>query len=160
MGWLGMAVPGELRPLENMSIGREHFAVSECSKCPTTGIDAADRLIKRVYASNSLRATIVATYLNEMREAMREMVRVLKPGGHLVLVIGNNEVCGLPFRSSVFLTEICEGLGLRAKLRLIDEIKSRGLMTKRNKTASVITREWVILLEKPRHFRGKLSAAD
>jgi hypothetical protein len=78
------------------------------------------------------------------------MARSLNAGGYLVLVIGNNTIQGMPFRVSKFLTQILNAAGLVTRLRLIDDIKSRGLMTKRNKTASVITREWVVILEKPK----------
>ncbi|MHB1115541.1 DNA methyltransferase [Sideroxydans sp.] len=148
LGWLGLANKDGLKPLENASIGREHFPTSSHRECPQTGLDVADRIIKRIFKVNPLRSVIVATYIIEMDAAIKEMTRVLRPGGHLVLVIGNNEVCGLPFKSSEYLALICEKYGLSLKLKLIDEIKSRGLMTKRNKTASVITREWVLLFEK------------
>lgn len=150
LGWLGLASKDGLKPLENLSIGREHFSTSSHRECPKTGLPVADRLIKRIFKVNPLRSVIVATYIIEMDAAIKEMARVLKPDGHLVLVIGNNEVCGLPFKSSEYLALICEKYGLSLKLKLIDEIKSRGLMTKRNKTASVITREWVLLFEKPK----------
>ena len=148
LGWLGLASKDGLKPLENASIGREHFSTSSHSECPKTGLPVADRLIKRIFKVNPLRSVIVATYITEMDAAIKEMARVLKPDGHLVLVIGNNEVCGLPFKSSEYLALICEKYGLSLKLKLIDEIKSRGLMTKRNRTASVITREWVFFFEK------------
>lgn len=148
LGWLDLAWAPDLKPLENASIGREHLYYDVYSKVISTGVPAADRLIKQVFQINKLRSAIIATYLNEMRAVVKEMARVLKPGGHLVLVIGNNEVCGLAFKSSEYLTRICFEYGLTTKLRLVDEIRSRGLMTKRNKTASVITREWVLLFEK------------
>ena len=43
---------------------------------------------------------------------------------------------------------IAEETGFRTVLRLIDHIRSRGLMTKRNKTAGMITREWVFVFAK------------
>lgn len=150
LGWLGLARTDGLKPLENASIGREHLLKAEYSKIILTGIEEADHLIQIIHEINPLRSAIVATYLNEMKDALLEMFRVLKPGGHLVLVIGNNEVCGLPFKSADYLTAICEQYGLETRLRMIDEIKSRGLMTKRNKTASMITREWVLLFQKPK----------
>jgi SAM-dependent methyltransferase len=153
LGWLGLAGAGGLKPLENASIGREHLPKTAYSKLTLTGVDQADRLIRRVHAINPLRAAIVSTYLIEMKDALKEMSRVLRPGGHLVLVVGNNEVCGLPFKSADYLKTVCEQHGLETKLRLIDEIKSRGLMTKRNKTASVITREWVLLFQKSAEAR-------
>ncbi|MFT4100449.1 MAG: DNA methyltransferase [Burkholderiaceae bacterium] len=153
LGWLGLAGADGLKPLENASIGREHLPKISYSKLTLTGVEQADRLIRRIHDINPLRAAIVSTYMNEMKEALKEMARVLRPGGHLILVIGNNEVCGFPFKSADYLTTVCEQYGLKTKLRLIDEIKSRGLMTKRNKTASVITREWVLLFHKPMEDR-------
>lgn len=149
LGWLGLVSSDELKTLENATIGREHFPKESYEEIPSTPFDVADGIIKRIFKVNPLRAAIAASYLTEMSEALKEIVRVLRPGGHLVLVIGNNQVCGLPFKSSEYLRELCEMNGLRVVLKLIDEIKSRGLMTKRNRTASVITREWVLVLQKP-----------
>lgn len=149
LGWLGLAEAADLKQLENASIGREHFAKESCREYPVTNVPAANRLIKKIFKINPLRSVIAATYLNEMDSAIKEMARVLKPGAYLVLVIGNNEVCGQPFKSSDYLSTLCKQHGLSIRLKLIDEIKSRGLMTKRNKTASMITREWVLLFQKP-----------
>ena len=38
--------------------------------------------------------------------------------------------------------------GFIVEAELVDEIKSRGLMTKRNRSAGVITTEWVIIFRK------------
>jgi hypothetical protein len=102
-----------------------------------------------VHKKNPLRAHIAATYLREMRVVFGEIARVLEPGGHLVLVAGNNRVCGERFPTAHYLANLAEEFGLRRRLVLIDDIQSRGLMTKRNKNADVITQEWVYLLEKP-----------
>jgi len=149
LGWLGLAGSGQLKALENKSIGREHLPALDCAQPPVTGIARADRALRLAHKVNKLRSHIAATYLLEMKDAIVEMSRVLAPGGHLVLVVGNNQVCGRPFRTADHLADLCEAAGLSLRLKLIDEIKSRGLMTKRNRTASVITREWVMLWQKP-----------
>jgi len=73
---------------------------------------------------------------------------VLKNQGYCVIVIGNNKVCGYDFKSSKYLKDIAESVGFSTKLVLIDDIHSRGLMTKRNKTASIINSEWILVLQK------------
>lgn len=148
LGWLDLASCDQLKHLESLNIGREHFPKSEYERCPRVGLPSADKRIFSIYKVNPLRAKIVAAYLTEMRLALVEMHRVLASGGYLILVIGNNEVCGQPFKSSEYLERICLDLGFSTTLKLIDKIKSRGLMTKRNKTASLITREWVLVLKK------------
>ena len=83
-----------------------------------------------------------------MRQAIQEIWRVVKIGGYFVLVAANNQICGREFKTEQYLRLITEQAGFRLILRLIDDIRSRGLMTKRNKTASVITREWVLVFVK------------
>lgn len=149
LGWLGLAGVGELRSFERKNIGREHLDLAEVNDLAATGLPHADSLIAAISEENPRRAAIVRTYLLEMKSALNEAVRVLKPGGNFVLVIGDNQVCGRVFASSRYLTQILNDLGLETKLLLVDKIRSRGLMTKRNKTASMISQEWVILLQKP-----------
>ena len=64
------------------------------------------------------------------------------------MVIGNNTVCGKPFNTQQYLTSYMQEKGMSLQFKLIDDIKSYGLMTKRNKTASKISREWVLVLRK------------
>lgn len=148
LGWLGLAGSGDLRAFERRNIGREHLDLVEVQSLTTTGLKHADELISTISHDNPRRAAIVATYLTEMKIALKEAVRTLRPGGHFVLVIGDNQVCGREFASSLYLTQILNELGLQTRLRLVDEIRSRGLITKRNKTAGMITKEWIILLQK------------
>lgn len=147
LGWLGIAKNGQLKKLENESIGRESFLAAEKTLI-TTAIPEADKLIKQVYEMNKTRATIIATYLNEMKAALNESYRVLKKDGYLIMIIGNNMVCNREFNTQKYLTYYLESLGLQLKFKLIDDIKSYGLMTKRNKTADIISREWILAFKK------------
>lgn len=153
LGWLRMSPRDGLRKLEGMTIGREHFRKNSHAKLPPTGIPEADRRITTVAKQNPVRAKIANTYINEMRTVIEEIQTVLRPGGHMILVVGNNHLCGKPFPTERYLREIAESEGFVTRLRLVDTIKSRGLMTKRNKTANVISREWILVLQKPEHPR-------
>lgn len=148
IGWLGLAPKGKLRNLEKLSIGREHFSKSEYAELQIPNIEGVSRTLRRLRKINALRAHIAATYLKEMREALLEACRNLRSGGHFVLVIGDNTVCGSPFRTSRYLRTILTNSGLTIRLELIDEIRSRGLMTKRNKTAGLISREHIFVFRK------------
>ena len=148
LGWLGLCRSGDLLKYKYATIGREEFRRDACTQLLETGVLAADRQLMRIHSDNPLRATIAATYLSEMRDSIREVWQQLRRGGYFVLVAANNEICGREFKTQQYLRWIAEEIGFRTVLRLIDDIRSRGLMTKRNKTASVIAREWVLVFVK------------
>lgn len=148
LGWLGMGSPEGIRKLNKQNIGRENILDSECHVFKT-GISSADKVISILLKRGKKeRAKIVTTYINEMKESLDESIRVLKKGGHFVLIIGNNTVDGIEFKTHEYLSKYLLGRGLSLELKLIDNIKSYGLMTKRNKTANIISLEWVLVFKK------------
>lgn len=148
LNWLKFASPAALRTLEEKSIGREHlikvpFRLDEGS-LPIDYIE----LIKRIAQKNEMRARITQKYLIEMAQVVKELARVTAHKGRVIFVLGNNQVCGETLRNDKFIIECFQKHQLKLKLVLIDDIKSRGLMTKRNRTASIISRETVLVFEK------------
>jgi hypothetical protein len=148
LGWLGLTPGSNLRSYERQTIGREHLTMQEAANLDVPDVLDARAFVRMIAGENKLRAAILATYLREMEIALVEAVRVLRPGGHIVLVIGDNKVLGRCFKSAEYLSQILADRGLTRKLKLIDDIKSRGLITKRASSAGMIATEWVILFEK------------
>lgn len=149
IGWLDLAAAHDLKQLEGESIGREHFPKKISSELIKTGMESADQFIEHVFKINSTRAAIISHYLLEMRVVINELFRVLKPSGTLILVVGNNQVCGMQFATAQHLADIAREQGFIMQLELVDAIKGRSLMTKRRASSGVITKEWIMLLQKP-----------
>lgn len=146
--WLNLVKLDDIKELKKHNIGREDYRKGEVYEC-YTGIEAADKVLKDLYTEGKKeRAFLVANYLNEMKVALDESCRVLKTGGHMVIVIGNNTVCKRQFDTQNYLTSYLVGKGIQLEYKLIDDIKSYGLMTKRNKTANTISREWILVFKK------------
>lgn len=153
LGWLGMVPASQLRALEELTIGREHHAKASWGVHRPSGVASADALILQIARENPSRATIVGIYLAEMRSALAEAVRVLRPDGHFVLIIGDNTVCGRRFASSEYLSEMLEQMGMKVVLSLVDTILTRQLMTRRASTAGMIATESVIVFRKDHDAR-------
>jgi hypothetical protein len=149
LGWLGLAKRADLRPLEAANLGREHYRRNDYATLIETGIPEADALLLDLRSTDPLRAHIAGQYLVEMRSAIGEMFRTLRRGGHVVLVAGSNHIRGNTFSTHAYLATMLEQLGFTIRLRLVDGIRSRGLMTKRNRTADLISHEWVVVARKP-----------
>lgn len=148
LGWLSLTSPQHLRALEDCSIGREHFSKQKYEVRPNSCLEQADELINKVYLRNPLRAKIAASYLTEMTEVLKTCFRLLKPDAPMVLVSGCNMLNGEVFDTTTYLREICVNIGFKPMVELTDVIKSRGLMTRRNKTAAIIPLESVTLFTK------------
>jgi DNA modification methylase len=147
LGWTQLAKVEELLQLDRKNIGRENYRKSEIN-ITTTGIATADELIENVFKIKPERANIVCNYILEMKDAFNEIIRVLKKDGYLVLIVGNNKICNKEFNTQEYFTEYIVSQGLELQFKLIDDIKSYGLMTKRNKTADIISREWILVFKK------------
>lgn len=147
LGWTGLANISDLRTLDKKNIGREIYSKNEI-EITNTGITNADLLIEKIALINMSRANIACQYLLEMKKAIDEMIRVLKEDGYIVLVIGNNKICNYEFNTQEYLSEYILMKGLKLEFKLIDSINSYGLMTKRNKTADIISREYILVFKK------------
>ena len=145
--WLGLGEK-ESKFYDQHSIGREQILKSDLSLLEPVGSNELNQIIYQINEKNSTRAHITLAYMIEMKKTFIELYRVLKTHGYFTMVMGNNTIAGIAFETEKFLRQIAEEIGFETKLVLIDDIKSRGLMTKRNKTASTISREYVVIFQK------------
>ena len=148
LGWLSLWKSNNLTVLDKFTIGREEYRKAEVQELPVTGIPHVDRQLKKRFTAYRHRSVALANYLLEMRKAMLRSYEIIAERGHLVLVVGDNTFQGERFRTSEYLQNICEDAGFKTRAVLIDQIKSRGLLTRRNSTAGIITDEKVIVFRK------------
>lgn len=148
LGWLGLCEPSQLAELERLLIGREHYRKAELQELPRTGLSGADRVLRRSYRANRHRAVAIASYLIEMRKALSAMSRQLAPNGHVVLVLGDNELLGHRFPTAHYIRSITEEFGFTTKLIMRDTIRSRGLLTKRHRSAGLIAHEYILVMQR------------
>lgn len=144
---LGHIENGSIADMDRLLIGSEKLSFSRSSHIEKTGIISADNLLDQISQKNAKRAFLASQYLIGMRDALVEMKRLLRKDRSLVLIIGNNQVGGYEFHTKSYLTEMAMDLGFTRSLELTDRITSRGLMTKRNKTAGLIESESVIVFK-------------
>lgn len=90
---------------------------------------------------------MVALYFNDMLQVIRETYRLLKPGGHCCLVLGDSAPYGVHLKTGLLIGEL--GLGLGFRRFYYDELRKRGGKWKANpQRHKVALREGVVILEK------------
>jgi len=147
LNWLRLADPRGLRPLERLTLGREHINKNEYISLEAVP-PSVHRLLDSVRAINPLRAQIAAHYLVDLGQFFDQVPTWLSPSGYCVLVVGPNTVCGVPFDTPAVARDLACDYGLQVTVELVDTIRSRGLMTRRNRNAATINREHVLVLRR------------
>lgn len=66
----------------------------------------------------------------------------------MILVVGNNKVCGKTIETYRLLSVIGKKTGFKNELILKDPIRSRGMITKRHINGGMIKDEYVVVLKK------------
>ena len=103
--------------------------------------------IAQIYELNSRRARMLQLYLHNLDIFARELTRVLKPGGHAFLTFGISRFAGIPLNLADCFADFASRAGLYIVARLRDSIPSRGMITKRSRSAAVIQSDEVLWLK-------------
>ncbi len=112
--WMGYRIPA-LRELRAESVGAE-------AKNSSNGDPDVEEIIAGLRLNPGLSArdkAILTRYIEDMHCAMREVARVLAPGGKAVYVVGENTIRGTFIRNSRIICELAELCGLRFKERRV-----------------------------------------
>lgn len=111
--WMGHSI-AELRRLRTESIGTEATREGAVSDPEVMRIVRALRLRPSLSTRNE---RILARYVDDMRNAINEVGRVLTPSGKAVYVVGENNLRDTYVRTSVIVSKLAESAGLKLKGR-------------------------------------------
>lgn len=104
--WLGQQV-GDLGHLRGKYIGAERQDTGEALPLP----DNAQRAIAALSEVDRQKSRVLAKYLREMRQAIEEMHRVIRPGRAVVIVVGPSTMRGQRIATQDYLASIAEQVG-------------------------------------------------
>ena len=113
--WMGYRIP-DLRKVRARSVGTEAPGTESQNNLEIQTIISDLKLKPGLRRHDE---AVLTRYVGDMRRAMREVARVLTPGGKAVYVIGENTVRGTYIRTSRVISAIAKLCGLRVEYRRV-----------------------------------------
>ena len=143
-----MATNGGLLELKKQLVGTERVPAADYTELQKFGIPDLDRALERIYEVDQRRSFIVYKYFIDMKKNIEEDYRVLRPGRHFCILVGDNVIRKVPVYTHKYIIDIAENMGFETIEVGYDRIKSRGLAPKRHHTAGLIEVEWLMIFKK------------
>lgn len=149
MYWLDMLdEDGPLANVKRRYIGTEAVYKTDYQRLRVTNLKTLDPILARIFGTDPRRSYIVHKFFEDMEVQLEETMRVLKPGGHYCIAIGNNLIRGVLVKSHEILTEIAtERTGFRLDRVFFSKLIRHFIRIPRRER---MLGEWIIILEKPR----------
>lgn len=142
--WFGLW-KDKLSELKKYYIGTEQVTTREYAKQQRYGIPRLDGILEDIYQVDKKRSYVVYKYFTDMRMNFLEVKRVLKPGGHYVVAVADNNVRKVPVPTHMILMDIAQEVGFR----VVDYYGSLLMMRPHNMRESEKMRvEWVMAFQK------------
>lgn len=144
--------------LQKSELGDEYIGTNRVGKAESqerlenpSGSETADCQIQQIAEKNTKMAGVVHRFVEDMHESIEEMYRVLKPGSHCVIVIGNSDIRDINVQTHKILHELASDVGFlneRTIPRNLDSNK-RSLPTNRGDMKDGMHDEHVLQWYKP-----------
>lgn len=106
MYWLGLVEEGPLSNMKRKYIGTETVYKREYERLKISGVETLDPILEEIFDQDPRRSFITYKFFEDMKLQFQEMARVLKPGGHYCVAIGNNLIRNVEVPSHEILSEI------------------------------------------------------
>ena len=135
----------QILALDRATLGAER-SLWQATHPPPALTSAQRATIAQISDLNCRRARMLQLYLHNLDIFATELRRVLKPGGHAFLTFGTSRFAGIPLNLADCFADFACRAGLHVAARLRDSIPSRGMITKRNVSASVIRSDELLWL--------------
>ena len=107
-----------------------------------------DTIVGKLFDKDKKFAYILATFFIDMEKNIREIAKVLKKGGHYVIVIGNNTISGIPINSHELVSEIAGKSGFNVSNLFAYKIRNHYMRFPRKGRGGMIKEDWIVDLVK------------
>ena len=143
--WLGYT-DEEIARLDRNTLGTERVSLKTSLNDLLSNHSVEHQLVTEIWNVNRTRAVMLSNYLSYLHKFSAECQRICRPNGHIFVTFGTSRICGHKIDMASIFKRIALTNGLFYVTTLVDKIPSRGLLTRRHRSAGNIDDERVVWL--------------
>lgn len=125
-------------------IGNDRATGKEALQLHTIGLKDIDSYIGQIFERNRSLALVMWRYFQEMSIHLTAMHKVLQPGGHYIIVIGDSTLAGTPVPTHSLIATLAQSKGFHISRQFAYEIRNKYMRFPRGGRGGVVVHDWII----------------
>jgi DNA modification methylase len=146
--WLGdlfgLSSQKEQNRHKQVYIGTQHLNGADVNHHVESGTEETEELVAKIRKRDRKNGYICAKYFSDMRKHFTEMAKILKPGSHYVLVVGDSVVSGEIVATHALLPACGASLGFVLERAFRYEIRNRHMRFPRAGRGGIVEHDWIL----------------
>jgi SAM-dependent methyltransferase len=140
----GLSSQKEQNRHKQLYIGTQQLNGADVTQNVKTGTIETEELATRIRKKSKKNAYICAKYFSDMQIHFSEMAKILKPGCHYVLVVGDSVVSGEIVATHSLLPPCAARLGFVLERAFRYEIRNRHMRFPRAGRGGIVEHDWIL----------------
>jgi DNA modification methylase len=140
----GLSSQKEQNRHKQVYIGTQHLNGADVSRHVASGTSETEDLVAKVRKKDKKNGYICAKYFSDMQAHFAEMAKILKPGSHYVLVVGDSVVSGEIVATHALLPACGASFGFVLERTFRYEIRNRYMRFPRAGRGGMVEHDWIL----------------
>jgi hypothetical protein len=140
----GMSTQTDQNRHKQIYIGTQHLNGTDVTEQVKTGSGEIEELVAKIRKKDRKNAYICAKYFSDMRSHFCEMAKILKPGSHYVLVVGDSVVSAEAVSTHSLLPPCGAEFGFFLERAFRYEIRNRHMRFPRAGRGGIVEHDWIL----------------
>ena len=140
----GLSTQDEQNEHKQMYIGTQKVSRTTYASEFRLGISSIDETIAFVSDKDTKNGYIIYKYFSDMKIHFSEMARILRPGAHYVMVIGDSIISGFPIETHTLIEQCATEVGFVQEHSFAYEIRNRHMRFPRAGRGGLVKYDWIV----------------
>jgi hypothetical protein len=130
-------------------LGNDRVSLASAAALPITGNDSVDEHTAAVHARDRKLGATMGHYFRDLGKHLDGMRKILRPGAHYVIVVGDSTLAGYPVPTHHLVASLGRRAGFDVKTEFGYEVRNKYMRFPRAGRGGSVVHDWIVDLVSP-----------